>query len=86
MLLEQCKQNLNEFPDSFEHDLEILKKDNLTYNERNCIILRVGEKRVYNFLIKFCTKVIDALNGKGKVEENRRTKPYLISIAHLLYH
>ena len=47
MLKKMCEEHLAKFPDTLESDMEKLKKDyKLTYNERNCIILRAGEKLV----------------------------------------
>ena len=45
----RCKKNLSEYPDSYEHDIELLKTKTLTYNERNCLIFRSSEKNVYYF-------------------------------------
>ncbi len=41
-----CEQNLAKFPDPVERDVELLKAGGLTYNERNCILFRMSEKRV----------------------------------------
>jgi len=46
LLLTLCREGLNKYPQSYEEDLEKLKDSSLTYNERNCIIFRSGEKRV----------------------------------------
>ena len=42
-------ETLAKYPNSYEEDLELLKKNDLTYNERNCIILRASEKNVMIF-------------------------------------
>ena len=85
LLLKMCKENLGKFPDSWESDIQLLKKDNLTYNERNCIMFRAGEKRIYNFFIKFATHAIEVLKGKAKPPEDMpKMKAYYASIQHLL--
>jgi len=47
MLSRLCEENYSKFPETLESDMEKLNKEKLTYNERNCIVLRAGEKRVF---------------------------------------
>ncbi len=85
-----CEENLAKFPETLEHDMELLKKGQLTYNERNCIILRAGEKRVYRFYIQLAKNVFEIFAGKSKAIAAELTaswpkmKPYLASIQHLI--
>jgi len=43
---------LKMYPDSYEKDMELLNKTNLTFNQRNCIILRSDEKRIFRGMIE----------------------------------
>ena len=80
-----CQKNLKEYKESLEEDEVLLKKTNLTYNEKNCIILRAGEKRVYSFHIQLATKVIELFNKKLKeINIDEKSKSYLITIKHFL--
>jgi len=49
-----CSLKLAEFPESLARDNELLADQSLTFNQRNCIIERAGEKRVLLTLIEFC--------------------------------
>jgi len=42
---------LKKYPQTYEEDLKLLKTD-LTYNQRNCIIYRSGEKKIYKEIIE----------------------------------
>lgn len=44
-----CKDALTDFPGTYEEDVEILKRQDLSFNERNCIIYRCSEKKVLKF-------------------------------------
>lgn len=48
---EQCSFQLKGYPTTYEEDLKILQthKD-LTYNQRNCVMMRSGEKKILIFL------------------------------------
>jgi histone-lysine N-methyltransferase SETD3 len=49
------KAHLDKYPTTIEEDLYILKKENLslTYNQRNCLLMRIGEKKILHFFSKF---------------------------------
>lgn len=85
LLMKMCKRSIGKFPDSLKQDLELLKKDNLTRNERNCITLRADEKRIYHFFIQLAKDAIEVLKGRaGLLEANPKAKAYYDSIKHLL--
>ena len=45
------EESLGKYPTTLSQDYEILKTDKtLTYNTRNCVLLRVGEKKILHFL------------------------------------
>jgi len=45
-VLEMSSDNLKQYPTTLEHDLELLKQ-NLPFNLRNCVVLRSGEKEIF---------------------------------------
>jgi histone-lysine N-methyltransferase SETD3 len=52
-------ESLSRYTTSLQEDQEMLEKDdkehNLSYNERNCILFRMGEKEILEFL-KTCSE------------------------------
>ncbi|CAD8159503.1 unnamed protein product [Paramecium pentaurelia] len=52
-----CIHALNQYPTNLDQDLEILKICELTINQRNCLILRIGEKKILNFYKQFSEKM-----------------------------
>jgi len=46
--------------------MELLKNPNLSFNERNCILFRSGEKEILIFLMEMADYVLDLLNMKFK--------------------
>ncbi len=51
---EMAKESLEQYPTSLAEDRALLAKDDekLSYNERNCVLFRVGEKEILEFLVK----------------------------------
>jgi hypothetical protein len=69
-----CLNELNKYPHTLEEDEDIIKKDknkeiNLTNNKRNCVIMRMSEKRILKFFIKF-SKYCSELFGKTEKVKN----------------
>ena len=58
-----CRDSLYDYPTTIEEDIELLKDDKLTFNQRNCIIFRKGEKVIFKFYINFFDKVLNFLKG-----------------------
>ena len=46
--------------------MEILKKEDLSFNERNCTLFRSGEKEILHFLIELADYVLNLLQMKFK--------------------
>ena len=50
-----CYAALNKYPTTLQQDINLLNGDErtntLTYNERNCVTFRKGEKMILNFLL-----------------------------------
>ena len=59
-------EGLARYPQSLEEDMEILKRTDLTFNERNCTLFRSGEKEILAFLLEFADYVLKLLDMKFK--------------------
>eukprot|EP00826_Nyctotherus_ovalis_P030738 TRINITY_DN24545_c0_g1_i1.p1 TRINITY_DN24545_c0_g1~~TRINITY_DN24545_c0_g1_i1.p1 ORF type:complete len:116 (+),score=23.71 TRINITY_DN24545_c0_g1_i1:96-443(+) len=46
-----CRDALLDYPTTLDEDLELLKDETLTFNQRNAIIYRKSEKLIYKFYI-----------------------------------
>jgi hypothetical protein len=49
-----AKVAYEKYPRSYEEDMKLLERTDLTFNERNCLLYTSGEKVILNFLIKSC--------------------------------
>ena len=63
---EMCNEALARYPNTLEDDYEILKRDNLSFNERNCVLFRSGEKEILVFLIELGDYILRLLEMKFK--------------------
>lgn len=58
------------YPDSLQADQQILTKDDvehtLTFNQRNCVLFRMGEKEILHFFIQFCEYMFSLVSMKFK--------------------
>ena len=92
-LKEICQCELTNYHTSYEEDIEILNGE-LTYNQRNCIIIRMSEKEILLFYIAFCDycKELLSLNSKDKIiskvsydykDSNCPYEYYISNILHL---
>ena len=59
-------ESLCRYPEGLAEDLEMLKRDDLTFNKRNCYLFRSGEKEILIFLLDFSNYVIELLGMKFK--------------------
>ena len=59
-------QALAAYPQTLEEDMEILKREDLTFNERNCVLFRSGEKEILVFLMEMSDYVLKLLEMKFK--------------------
>jgi hypothetical protein len=60
------QEALARYPQTLEEDYEILKRTDLTFNERNCTLFRSGEKEILVFLIEMSDYVLNLLEMKFK--------------------
>ena len=61
-----CEAALTEYPNSYEEDMAMLEDDSppmskLTFNQRNMVLFRSGEKYILHFLIKLADFVLKLL-------------------------
>ena len=61
-----AEEYLSRYPNTLEEDMQILERDNLTFNERNCTLFRAGEKEILIFLIDMADYVLRVLEMKFK--------------------
>ena len=66
-----CEVALSQYPNTYEEDMEILADDEppmskLTFNQRNMVLFRSGEKEILLFLIELSTFVQRLLAMKFK--------------------
>ena len=60
------QEALARYPQTLQEDYEILKRTDLTFNERNCTLFRSGEKEILVFLIQMSDYVLNLLEMKFK--------------------
>jgi histone-lysine N-methyltransferase SETD3 len=61
-IMEKFLDILSKYSTSVEEDKELLKNPNLSFNIRNCIIMRMGEKEILEYFISFSKYVLNYLN------------------------
>ena len=57
---------MSRYPTTLAEDMEILQRDNLTFNERNVTLFRSGEKEILHFLLELADYVLNVLDMKFK--------------------
>lgn len=57
---------VSRYPTTLAEDMEILQRDNLTFNERNVTLFRSGEKEILHFLLELADYVLNVLDMKFK--------------------
>lgn len=72
----QATDCLKMYPDSLQTDMQILAKDDethsLSFNERNCVLFRAGEKEILHFYIEF-TEYMGSLLGMKFKDAKKET-------------
>ena len=63
-LLEMFSVQLAKYPTSLEEDMEILKSESLTSNQRNAVLFRVGEKEICEFFIDSSKQCLELMEMK----------------------
>ena len=67
-ILTLSKEAYEKYPNALEEDYKILEeRKDLTFNERNCLLFRSGEKEILTYLIKIAQKILPLLDMDFKV-------------------
>lgn len=61
-LLLLLKNALNNYPTTDDEDKQMLKKKNISFNYRNCLLLLMSKKEVLNYYIYFCEYCLSLFN------------------------
>ena len=63
-LKELMKAYLAKYPTTLEYDIEYLNKNKkkMDFNEYNCYIIRIGEKRILNYYLNMANDILQLLN------------------------
>jgi hypothetical protein len=56
---------ISQYPTTLDEDLELLKDETLSFNKRNCLLIRKSEKSILNYLI-FCANKVAELGKLSK--------------------
>ena len=62
-----CKTQYDRYATTIEEDNKILLRTDLTFNERNCVLYRHGEKEILIFLMKTANTMLELLEMDFKV-------------------
>lgn len=46
LLKKCCESELAKYPEPLEEDLKIMQTPDIPYNEKNCLLVRISEKKV----------------------------------------
>lgn len=74
-----CNQLLSSFQTTYEQDMELLNDTNLSYNIRNCIKIRSGQKKILLFFIECADKMKQLLGlslKEARKEVNKNEAKY----------
>ena len=74
-----CTDQSIRYPTTYEEDLEILEKKDLTENQRNSVLCRSGEKLILHKLVRIANICLDYSLIGNKVSINRKQKKILIN-------
>ena len=66
-VLKLAKELYEKYPTSLAEDQKILEDTELTFNQRNCVLFREGEKKILVFLINIAQKIIPLFDMDFKV-------------------
>jgi histone-lysine N-methyltransferase SETD3 len=87
-----CAEGLLAYPTTMEEDKEILdNRKDLTFNHRNCLLYRYGEKKILSKLLLYCDKILPLLDMDFKtarkiVEKSRELDDCSEYITNSIYH
>ena len=58
------KAYLDKYPTTLDYDIDYLNKNkkNMDFNEYNCYIIRIGEKRILDYYLNMANDILQLLN------------------------
>jgi hypothetical protein len=81
LLIDICTEQIKHYPTTVEEDEKMLEENDLTYNQRNCVIFRASEKNTLKILIEVAQRGIQILQGGLLTEEDSKVR-YFIELKH----
>jgi len=63
--LDLAKTSISKYPTSYKDDLALLEKieagsmPEVGYNKKNCLLLRIGEKRILHFIVETAEAILE---------------------------
>ena len=66
-LYRHAKEIYDKYPTTIEEDDKILERDDLTFNLRNCVLYRHGEKKILIYLMEVVKKLLPLFDMNFKV-------------------
>ena len=71
-----AEEYISRYPTTLAEDMEVLERDNLTFNESNCTLFRSGEKEILHFMVEMADYVLGVLEMKFKdAKKHTQTLP-----------
>jgi len=56
-------ERMSKYTATLEEDRKFLKKGNLSDNEMNCILFRIGEKEIVEFVLESSSFALELMEG-----------------------
>jgi len=90
-----AQQSLSKYPTTYEEDLKLVESaKDLTWNQRNCVLMRLGEKKILKFLINLTQvglELVDmplkkAKERFNKIAEKDQYEKYVTQVLFQLMH
>lgn len=69
-----CRIQMATYPQTLDEDMEILERTDLTFNQRNAVLFRSGEKKILFTLMFYAEKILPLLDMDFKTARQTVTK------------
>lgn len=83
-----CQTSLAKYKTTLEEDRELLKGNSLTQNQKNCTLIRLGEKEILHFYITMAPIMMDLYSRTkkevSKMQSKKEFNPYLNYITKVM--
>mmetsp|Transcript_15397 Transcript_15397/g.15375 ORF Transcript_15397/g.15375 Transcript_15397/m.15375 type:complete len:490 (+) Transcript_15397:259-1728(+) len=78
-----AKSGIDLYPETLQEDAQILQREDLTENQRNCVLMRQGEKQILDWYFKFSDLALALLDMERKeVKKAAKGSPYESYLTH----